>query len=184
MNLSDQSQSDLEEYKGLLNYHVENPDSLAAFKYFNPKITLSTCKLLSKKILSKAVSEFIPKIEVTAQKDKVEITKAQDVNAEQSRASDIILKIEELFKKFNPELENLLWVDLELFRQKQSPFNAITSRQFSNDVIGYWSHYASCAKELEQVVLQIYEICVDAASVECLWSSIGFIYSNRRNKLL
>ncbi|CAG8699500.1 2177_t:CDS:1, partial [Ambispora gerdemannii] len=109
-------------------------------------------------------------------------------------------------EQFNHELKSLTWVnigeyilyyyvawfhqqpnsilrELELFHQKKSPFNITTSRQFGNNVIGYWNYCASCTKELGQVALQIHGICVNAASVERLWSSMGFIHSNRRNKL-
>ncbi|RIB26975.1 ribonuclease H-like domain-containing protein [Gigaspora rosea] len=373
---SDQSQDDLGAYKGPLDLHtirklskteqsqfyylilkmtvvngwsfrwVENPDSLAPFKYLNPKITLPSRKQLSGKILNEAVTEFMSKIEKIVQNDIV----AQDVSAERSRTNDIILKVEELFnelefknikaialvidsaaayaaaswqvkhtnkpcfayqvnlcigeifkesptfknviddattvtsyfgniliakyepyddssnnessdfqsttklllpykicnrdearlfevlhsfgylakmvkeyhdihlsqqllshlekrwnswkqplltssfvlhpkyqiEKFNPELESLTWVDieLELFRQKKSPFNITTSRQFGSDVIGYWDYCTSRAKELGQVTLRIHGICINAASIERLWSSMGFIHSNRCNRLL
>lgn len=105
---------------------VENPESQATFKFLNPKIVLPTRKQLSGKILGEATAEFMSKIEKKAQDDKVGITvtldgwmnvvnqnllgsvlitssgkplvwKAQDIMIERSRASDVILKIEELF---------------------------------------------------------------------------------------
>ncbi|CAG8693510.1 7943_t:CDS:2, partial [Ambispora gerdemannii] len=79
---------------------VENPDSLAPFKFLNQKITLPTHKQLGGKILDETITEFMSEIEKTAQKDKVGVTitlDAQDTSTNRSRASDIILKVEELF---------------------------------------------------------------------------------------
>ena len=105
---------------------VENPESQATFKFLNPKLKLPSRKQLSKKILSEATTKFMSKIEKKAQDDKVEVTvtldgwtnmvnqnllgsvlitssgvsliwKAQDITIKRSRASDIILKIEEIF---------------------------------------------------------------------------------------
>ncbi|CAG8498413.1 16036_t:CDS:2 [Gigaspora rosea] len=52
---SDQSQDDLGAYKGPLDLHtiLENPDSLAPFRYLNPKITLLSC---SRKILNETTN--------------------------------------------------------------------------------------------------------------------------------
>ncbi|CAG8756799.1 39465_t:CDS:2 [Gigaspora margarita] len=80
---------------------VENPDSLAIFKFLNLKIALSAHKKLSRKVLDKAITEFMSKIEETAQKDLVGITvtlDAQDISSERVHAQDVIFKIEEAQK--------------------------------------------------------------------------------------
>ncbi|CAH1770314.1 932_t:CDS:2, partial [Entrophospora sp. SA101] len=38
-------------------------------------------------------------------------------------------------------------------------------------------------KELASVALKIFGICINAASVERMWSSMGFLHTNRRNRL-
>ena len=37
--------------------------------------------------------------------------------------------------------------------------------------------------ELAKVAIHIHGICVNSASVERLWSSMGFFHTNRRNRL-
>jgi hypothetical protein len=37
--------------------------------------------------------------------------------------------------------------------------------------------------ELAKVAIHIHGICINSASVERLWSSMGFLHTNRRNRL-
>ncbi|CAG8606534.1 21826_t:CDS:2, partial [Cetraspora pellucida] len=121
--------TDIEQkYKGPLDlyviYELFKPEQsrFALFKFLSPKITLSTCKQLSEKILNKAITKFTSKIKETAKKDK------------------------------SGQLPKSILQELELYCQKKSPFNTTLSRQFGNDIIGYWSYYATCANELGLVL--------------------------------
>ncbi|CAG8712481.1 5247_t:CDS:2, partial [Cetraspora pellucida] len=47
----------------------------------------------------------------------------------------------------------------------------------------FWEFASLTTKELGPLAIHLFRICVNAASVERLWSLIGFIYTNRRNRL-
>ncbi len=109
------------------------------------------------------------------------------------------------FNKLNTNLPRLNWVDLneyllyyyivwtgttpssilqkfDNYRTKKIPFNDSCFKQFS-DPFTYWSWASQRFKELGLVACQIMSICVNAASAERLWSSMGHLHSNRRNRL-
>jgi hypothetical protein len=109
------------------------------------------------------------------------------------------------FSKLNTNLPKLNWVDLSRYilyyyivwtgttpstilqefddyRTKKFPFNDSSFNQFS-DPFAYWSWISQRFKELGFVACRIMSICVNAASVERLWSSMGHLHSNRRSRL-
>ena len=47
----------------------------------------------------------------------------------------------------------------------------------------FWDLAKGQASELSRFALHLYGICVNSASVERLWSSMGFLHSKRRNRL-
>ncbi|GBC08965.1 hypothetical protein RclHR1_08510001, partial [Rhizophagus clarus] len=47
----------------------------------------------------------------------------------------------------------------------------------------FWDLAKGDAPELSQFALHLYEICINSASVERLWSNMGFLHSKRRNRL-
>ncbi|RHZ56075.1 hypothetical protein Glove_406g119 [Diversispora epigaea] len=69
------------------------------------------------------------------------------------------------------------------FRQKKYPFDDATYEQFDKDVLRFWQYCAQDSKELGAVALKIFGICINTASVERMWSSMGFLHSIRRNRL-
>lgn len=52
--------------------------------------------------------------------------------------------------------------------------------QFKDDIMSFWESCLGHAPELSRFALHLYGVCVNAASVECLWS---FIHSKGRNRL-
>jgi hypothetical protein len=76
-----------------------------------------------------------------------------------------------------------LLLEFEDFRRKVEPFNDETFEQFGNDVFKFWSFVEGEYSELGAVALKIFGICVNAASVERMWSSMGFLHTVRRNRL-
>lgn len=70
------------------------------------------------------------------------------------------------------------------FRLAKYPFDLETYRQFDNDVWRYWCYVSVSTKELGFVACRIFGICVNAASVERLWSCMGFLQTKRRNRLM
>ncbi|POG56626.1 hypothetical protein GLOIN_2v1849217 [Rhizophagus irregularis DAOM 181602=DAOM 197198] len=63
------------------------------------------------------------------------------------------------------------------------PFDDASISQFKNDIHRYWCWVRSAYPEIGTVVARIFGICVNAASVERLWSSIGFLHTKARNRL-
>ena len=70
------------------------------------------------------------------------------------------------------------------FRLEKFPFDFNTYKQFNGDVWRYWCYVNVSTKELGFVACRIFSICVNAASVERLWSCMGFLQTNRRNRLM
>ncbi|CAG8678708.1 8393_t:CDS:2, partial [Acaulospora morrowiae] len=70
------------------------------------------------------------------------------------------------------------------FRLEKYPFDYDTYKQFNGDVWRYWGYVNVSTNELGFVACRIFGICVNAASVEWLWSCMGFLQNNRRNRLM
>jgi hypothetical protein len=74
--------------------------------------------------------------------------------------------------------------ELDNYRLGQYPFDVNTYKQFSDDIWRYWCFVSASTSELGPVACRIFGICINAASVERLWSCMGFLQSNRRNRLM
>lgn len=72
-----------------------------------------------------------------------------------------------------------LLLDFEDFRLKVEPFDDETYNQFNNDVFKFWRYVEGEYRELASVALKIFSICINAASVERMWSSMGFLHTIR-----
>ncbi|PKY19610.1 hypothetical protein RhiirB3_384220 [Rhizophagus irregularis] len=73
-----------------------------------------------------------------------------------------------------------LLLEFEDFHQKVEPFNNETFEQFGDDAFKFWGYVEGDYKELAAVALKIFGMCVNAASVERMWSSIGFLHTNEK----
>jgi hypothetical protein len=76
-----------------------------------------------------------------------------------------------------------LLLEFEDFRQKVEPFNNETFEQFGDDAFKFWGYIEGDYKELAAVALKIFGMCMNAASVERMWSSMGFLHTVHRNRL-
>ncbi|PKK60735.1 hypothetical protein RhiirC2_818033 [Rhizophagus irregularis] len=70
------------------------------------------------------------------------------------------------------------------FRLAKYPFDLETYKQFDNDIWRYWCYVSVSTNELGFVACRIFGICVNAASVERLWSCMGFLQTKWRNRLM
>jgi len=70
-----------------------------------------------------------------------------------------------------------------LYKQGDDPYNLETFLQFKGNLVNYWDSTAGIEPELAKVAMHIHSICVNSASVERLWSSMGFLHTNLRNRL-
>ncbi|CAG8521899.1 15166_t:CDS:2 [Cetraspora pellucida] len=78
----------------------------------------------------------------------------------------------------------IILLELEDFLGNNSPFDAIPFDQFNGDIIKYWTFIKrGTHKELANLALQLFGICVNSASVERLFSTMGFLHSKHRNRL-
>ena len=73
--------------------------------------------------------------------------------------------------------------EFDNFRLGKYPFDYNTYKQFNGDVWQYWCFAETFTSELGLVACRLFGICINAASVERLWSCMGFLHSNRRNCL-
>jgi len=64
------------------------------------------------------------------------------------------------------------------------PFDSTTWDQFDDDIFRFWCFVCTSTNELDFVACKLFGICVNAASVERLWSCMSFLHSNRRNRLM
>ncbi|GES96019.1 ribonuclease H-like domain-containing protein [Rhizophagus clarus] len=76
-----------------------------------------------------------------------------------------------------------LLLDFENYRQKIEPFNNETLEQFGDDAFKFWGYVQGDYKELAAVALKLFGMCVNAASVERMWPSMGFLHTAHRNRL-
>ena len=74
--------------------------------------------------------------------------------------------------------------ELDDFRLGKYPFDDNTYKQFRGDIWKYWCYAKDSTNELGFVACRLFGICVNAASVERLWNCMGFLQSNRRNRLM
>jgi len=65
------------------------------------------------------------------------------------------------------------------FCLKKYPFDNNTYKQFNGNIWRYWYYAKDSTNELGFVACRLLGICVTAASVERLWSCMGFLQSNR-----
>jgi len=56
-------------------------------------------------------------------------------------------------------------------------------KQFDGDIYRYWYYAKSSTSELGLVACRLFGICINAAAVERLWSCMGLLQTNRRNRL-
>lgn len=87
------------------------------------------------------------------------------------------------YEAWTKNKSNSILREYENFRKNLYPFNEQTINQFDNDILGFWTWVSPIAKELGYVAQRIFGICINAASVERLWSSMGFLQTKRRNRL-
>ena len=71
----------------------------------------------------------------------------------------------------------------EFSQGNKYPFDSATISQFNNNVHKYWCWIQEAYPEIGIVATRIFGICVNAASVERLWSSMGFYHTKNRNRL-
>jgi len=69
------------------------------------------------------------------------------------------------------------------YKKSEDPYDLETFLQFNGNLVDYWDSTAGIGPELAKVAIHIHGVCVNSASVERLWSSMGFFHTNRRNKL-
>ena len=57
------------------------------------------------------------------------------------------------------------------------------ARQFKDNILGYWNYTQGYSKELYKIGQRIFSITVSTASLERLFSTMGWYHSKRRNRL-
>jgi hypothetical protein len=83
---------------------------------------------------------------------------------------------------FNDRPKSIL-LEFVKFKRGQYPFDPPTVQQFGQDIMSFWESCSGYTPELSCFALHLYSVCVNAASVERLWSTMGFIHTKRRNRL-
>ncbi|PKY35563.1 hypothetical protein RhiirB3_456524 [Rhizophagus irregularis] len=63
------------------------------------------------------------------------------------------------------------------------PFDEASVAQFKGNIHKYWCWVRDAYPEIGTVAAHMFGICVNAASVERLWSSMGFFHTKNRNRL-
>ncbi|PKB93070.1 hypothetical protein RhiirA5_442427, partial [Rhizophagus irregularis] len=81
------------------------------------------------------------------------------------------------------ELTSILKEFDEFSQGIKYPFDDAFVAQFENEIHKYWCWVQNAYSEIGTVVAHIFGICVNAASVERLWSSIDFFHIKTRNQL-
>ena len=63
------------------------------------------------------------------------------------------------------------------YQREIYPFDIATFNQLGCDIIDFWDSAKGQAPELSEFALHLFGIYVNAASVERLWSNMGFLHS-------
>ena len=69
------------------------------------------------------------------------------------------------------------------YKENLFPFNESSLLELEKTPLNYWSFLSDSFPELSQVATKLFSICVNSASCERLFSSMGFLHTKRRNKL-
>ncbi|CAG8438709.1 17473_t:CDS:2 [Cetraspora pellucida] len=69
-------------------------------------------------------------------------------------------------------------LEFEKYRKYEYLFDHSTDKQFKESVLEFWNFAFSSTKELELLATWLFGICVNAASIKQLWSSMRFIHTN------
>ncbi|CAB5389959.1 unnamed protein product [Rhizophagus irregularis] len=83
---------------------------------------------------------------------------------------------------FNSKPKSIL-AELIKYKREEDPYDMDSFNQFKGNLVDFWESTSGIGPELARVAVQIHGICVNSASVERLWSSIGYLHTNRRNRL-
>ena len=73
--------------------------------------------------------------------------------------------------------------ELVRYKRSEDPYDMDSFNQFNGNLVDFWDSTNGIGPELARVAVRIYGICVNSASVERLWSSMGYLHTNRRNRL-
>ena len=69
------------------------------------------------------------------------------------------------------------------YQRENFPFNLETYNQFDGNIIDFWESTVGLTEELSYFALRLFGICINSASVERLWSNMGFLHTKHRNRL-
>ncbi|CAG8550179.1 5281_t:CDS:2, partial [Gigaspora rosea] len=87
--------------------------------------------------------------------------------------------------KFNKQLNGLSLVSLGrwMYMDRKYPFDNNTYLQFQGDVLHYWQFLYDEKKEISRIATRIFSIGITTASVERMFSCMGWLHSSRRSRL-
>ncbi|CAG8783800.1 16432_t:CDS:2, partial [Gigaspora margarita] len=89
-------------------------------------------------------------------------------------------------KELHSELEDGLYITtvlakLQDYRDEIFPFLMNDWNQFEDDILKHWKYCAEIRPELSFVALRLHSILVNSASIERLFSSMGFFHTKNRS---
>ncbi|CAG8803419.1 9539_t:CDS:2, partial [Cetraspora pellucida] len=70
--------------------------------------------------------------------------------------------------------------ELIKYKQEIDPYDSESFKQFKGNLMDFWESTEGVGPELARAAIHVHGICINSASVECLWSSMGLLHSNRR----
>ncbi|CAB4415694.1 unnamed protein product [Rhizophagus irregularis] len=73
--------------------------------------------------------------------------------------------------------------ELTKYKRAEDPYDMDSFNQFRGNLVDFWDSTIGIGPELARVAIRIHGISVNSASVERLWSSMGYLHTNRRNRL-
>ncbi|CAB4395903.1 unnamed protein product [Rhizophagus irregularis] len=73
--------------------------------------------------------------------------------------------------------------ELLAYKENFFPFNEPSLLELEQTPLDYWSFLSDSVPELSQIATKLFSICVNSASCERLFSTMGFLHTKRRNKL-
>jgi hypothetical protein len=69
--------------------------------------------------------------------------------------------------------------ELIKYKRGEDPYDMDSFKQFNGNLVDFWESTNGIGLELARVAIRIHGICINSASVERLWSSMGYFHTNR-----
>ena len=73
--------------------------------------------------------------------------------------------------------------ELIKYKREIDPYDTESFKQFKGNLVDFWESTEGVGPELARAAIRVHGICINSASVERLWSSMGLLHTSHRVRL-